>query len=608
MSTPAEDAYRAAEEEIARVKAEGGELLDLDRAEFRALETLPLSISELGSVRRLSLRNTRISDITPIAHMKGVTSLDLGGTPITDIAPIAHVKGITSLNLRNTPITDITPLAKMTGITTLDLSNTKITDIAPIAKMTGITSLGLGGTQITDITPLKALSSIIDLDLSGITIAQTETLKALPKIEDLNLIDCKIESFRSLEGMANLKVLRASGTPISDVTPLREMSSLERLWLELTPVDDISALRNLHQLQELLLYRTKVTDLQPVLGLRRLATEPANTGLRFSETPAARHDHQIAEIAQIRDNSERARALFDYLEDWVPPGEAPPEDTLVSVSVAHEQIDVDAVTPSQAEIDERLRQILYEQLREKTGELCRAAGNRYPKLAARARMLEDLLRNAFADVDILRLHLAVEDLRLLADQGQEEGGDPFPSEVVVPLTEVVDRGPGLTLDNAEVEVLLARANRRRAAGPEPEDIQDAHDRMSEATAKDEAAIGERLRKLENQIIGGATAEAQETQRAAHKNIIIRLGRIAWAGCKFAAGVTVTIAATEAFGPAIAAYVKTNLPLLAEVAATHGPAVAKFFAEAMAKISDLSGILASIEGPTRDKLWRSDQKD
>ena len=44
-------------------------------------------------------------------------------------------------------------------------------------------------------------------------------------------------------------------------------------------------------------------------------------GLTFTNTAATRAHPSIAEIAAIPDPATRAKTLFDYLQNWVPPGE-----------------------------------------------------------------------------------------------------------------------------------------------------------------------------------------------------------------------------------------------------------------------------------------------
>jgi hypothetical protein len=50
-----------------------------------------------------------------------------------------------------------------------------------------------------------------------------------------------------------------------------------------------------------------------------LAEKPGLFGFRFENTAATRADPRIAEIAETQDSATRARELFDYLKDWVPP-------------------------------------------------------------------------------------------------------------------------------------------------------------------------------------------------------------------------------------------------------------------------------------------------
>jgi hypothetical protein len=59
---------------------------------------------------------------------------------------------------------------------------------------------------------------------------------------------------------------------------------------------------------------TLISDLTPLAGMTELAANPSLFGLRFEGIPATRDDPQLAEIAKIGDNAERARALFAYLD------------------------------------------------------------------------------------------------------------------------------------------------------------------------------------------------------------------------------------------------------------------------------------------------------
>jgi len=53
------------------------------------------------------------------------------------------------LDLSFTDISDLSPLAGLKGLHTLGLSRTKVSDLAPLAGLTGLQSLGLYGTKVS---------------------------------------------------------------------------------------------------------------------------------------------------------------------------------------------------------------------------------------------------------------------------------------------------------------------------------------------------------------------------------------------------------------------------------------------------------------------------
>ena len=80
----AEEAYEAARAEIARVKAEGGDILYFDGEEYHALTQIPPAIADLTGLQSLWLNNTQITDITPLGGLTGLQNLRLDNTQITD--------------------------------------------------------------------------------------------------------------------------------------------------------------------------------------------------------------------------------------------------------------------------------------------------------------------------------------------------------------------------------------------------------------------------------------------------------------------------------------------------------------------------------------------
>src|ERR1700704_4738437 len=68
------------------------------------------------ALRTLSLRNTRCSDLTPLAGLTDLQRLFLAGTQVNDLSPIASLTALQTLDLDGSQIADLNPLAGMTHL------------------------------------------------------------------------------------------------------------------------------------------------------------------------------------------------------------------------------------------------------------------------------------------------------------------------------------------------------------------------------------------------------------------------------------------------------------------------------------------------------------
>ncbi|WP_415919241.1 hypothetical protein [Tateyamaria sp. SN6-1] len=84
--------------------------------------------------------------------------------------------------------------------------------------------------------------------------------------------------------------------------------------------------------------------------------------MTFLHCAATGIDPRIKEISEIEDDSERARALFDYLKDWTPPGAPPPllltgpllSDSLIEIERAADEFYAASLTDTSAKpVDQR---------------------------------------------------------------------------------------------------------------------------------------------------------------------------------------------------------------------------------------------------------------
>ena len=220
--------------------------------------------------------------------------------------------------------------AKRTGAETLDFSEKAFRALAALPPGIGaldkLRTLILYKMQVSDLAPLRGLTGLQTLRLDSTQVSDLAPLRGLTGLQTLSLSATQVSDLAPLRGLTGLQRLALASTQVSDLAPLQGLTGLEDLWLNNTRVSDLAPLQGLTGLQTLLLERTQVLDLRPLAGLRRLADEPRIVGLMFRGIPATA-DPQIAEIAGIRDDATRAKALFDLLDGgWVPPGAPTPRD------------------------------------------------------------------------------------------------------------------------------------------------------------------------------------------------------------------------------------------------------------------------------------------
>ncbi|MBT4865663.1 MAG: hypothetical protein HON53_11200 [Planctomycetaceae bacterium] len=199
-----------------------------------------------GEIIAVSLRDTGVTDLSPLAGMK-LQSLDLFQTKVSDLSPLEGMP-LVELMADETAVSDISPLAGM-PLKTLWLNATAVEDISPLKGMP-IEKLNLFGTKVVDISviatlplntlwlrdvpvkdfrPLKGLY-LDSLDVQGTAFGDDDLalLKAMPVLR-LNIADTQVTDLTSLQ---NLKLTRLIFTPDrikSGLDVVRSMNSLREL-------------------------------------------------------------------------------------------------------------------------------------------------------------------------------------------------------------------------------------------------------------------------------------------------------------------------------------------------------------------------------------------
>jgi hypothetical protein len=179
MSKASDAAYAAAKRKIARAKASGAAILELNNQNLKAI---PPEISGLSSLLNLSLGSTQVSDLTPLAALTALQTLFLWGTQVSDLAPLAALTALQNLHLMGTQVSDLTPLSALSALQTLDLGGTQVSDLTPLSALSALQTLNLGGTQVSDLTPLAALTALQTLDVMRTQVTDLRPVRTLTSL------------------------------------------------------------------------------------------------------------------------------------------------------------------------------------------------------------------------------------------------------------------------------------------------------------------------------------------------------------------------------------------------------------------------------------------
>ncbi|MCA9701678.1 MAG: hypothetical protein KC431_29425 [Myxococcales bacterium] len=202
-----------------------------------------------------------ISDFGPIFQLRSVERLDLRGTAMVDLTLLRHLGALRVLSLAETDIDSLTPLAELRTLESLDLSDARV-DLRDLAAMASLRELDLSTARTT-----PRGFEVRDgegLDLEG--------LRPLESLESLRLTATKVHDWRPLRRLSTLRRLELSYTNFQDPALLSDYADLEALDLRRTAIADPWPLLELDSLRFLDLRDCELLDprdVQAFAALRR---------------------------------------------------------------------------------------------------------------------------------------------------------------------------------------------------------------------------------------------------------------------------------------------------------------------------------------------------
>ncbi|CAJ1082552.1 uncharacterized protein si:ch73-173p19.1 [Xyrichtys novacula] len=215
-------------------------------------------ITGLKSLGYLSLDQTKVTDAGMVLYLQSAPSclsqLSLNQTAVTDatlaVLPTC-VPQLRLLSIKQTKVKDVSALAQLSSLQTLNLDGTGVTEssLEHLASHPTLTSLSLAGISVNDGN--QALQIISGLRLTQLTLPGRHSVT-----------DSGLSFLSRLCLLSELDLTDYTQVTDQGVSQLSTMSRLKKLSLSNTQVTDagLPSLRGLQELQELCLDRTAVTS------------------------------------------------------------------------------------------------------------------------------------------------------------------------------------------------------------------------------------------------------------------------------------------------------------------------------------------------------------
>lgn len=257
----------------------------------------PVTYGDLERVERLAI----VADLTPLpgqeydyrvwSYVDGEDLHERMPGDITDLSLLRHMPNLKQLYLCGQRISDLSPLAGLSGLTDLALSDNAIEDISVLEHLPGLKNIWLGGNPIRDCTPLTAVEWPAYINLDGVSIASLDELAgsqvwrlslmqvkvgdggwaALAQLPGLHELDTKFlpaEALPAVGALTNLTCLRLYNYSGADLTVLKDLTALEDLSVD--GLASLEGVQNLTALRILAVAGEPLADLSPILALPAL--------------------------------------------------------------------------------------------------------------------------------------------------------------------------------------------------------------------------------------------------------------------------------------------------------------------------------------------------
>ncbi|MBN1605021.1 MAG: hypothetical protein JW940_00225 [Polyangiaceae bacterium] len=189
----------------------------------------------LTSVSWLTVDEAALTDLSPFAALPRLASLYAPCNPLVDLSSVASLINLTTLSLGqdsscndDSGVTDITPLAGLKGLVQLDLSGQNIESLVPLSHLTRLEWLVLASNaNLASLAGLEPLSRLQYLVVTDTQVSDLSPLAGHEALETLWLSGSMVADLSPLLGLTSLEALYIVATPVDCTAQANNLAALE---------------------------------------------------------------------------------------------------------------------------------------------------------------------------------------------------------------------------------------------------------------------------------------------------------------------------------------------------------------------------------------------
>ena len=221
------------------------------------------ALAKATELTYLDLSDNNIYDLSAISSMVDLTELYLQNNAFSDLTPLAGLTALKKLNVHHNQVTTLTPIINLTALTLLDAGENQITELGSIGQLTALTVLDLSSNQLTNLSDVGKCHMLAELDISSNLLSDISNLSTLNNIQHFNFSHNEVASLPKWDRTCALITIDGSYNKLSKLDNLQGLPNLNVVTMDYNEgIRSIKPLKDCPMLTEVNVYGTKVTDVK----------------------------------------------------------------------------------------------------------------------------------------------------------------------------------------------------------------------------------------------------------------------------------------------------------------------------------------------------------